>query len=393
MDIQDKIQLNETRNVNAVNVDTDIKLNLQSNLDLNTEYDLQNILDISQLFDDERQASTKYRIYGSFNYFSILNGLRRNYGLIEDFFVDPVAGTLLKDIYSDLRIYLVKPSSQPYTKISSTQERYVKKYEVIDRIIDIQDAGFQRDLFGEKQYTIIYNNDVDISNMFDPFGFPVTELALYVEYIPQTNGYNENEAMQKKVFIFNSGGFNRINFTPVQLNAGDIIDGDVIIYDKENFLQTTVDTAEQYIYTPLGGGNVVGGKSIDDKTIRWKYNPIIPIRLRYFDTTLRRVNTGTTDYQQSISIPNYATQLDNNGNFVWRDILDNGFIDPIENIGVAFPFINQKHYVFNNFVFKVQPDLLDPFTDDLFEEIRFPNNILDSTTPNSDLDDIGRICN
>ena len=72
MDVQDKIQLGEHRYVDAVNVDTTIKIPLESNNDLNIEYDIQNVLDVTQIFDIERQASKKYRIHGEFEYLVLL---------------------------------------------------------------------------------------------------------------------------------------------------------------------------------------------------------------------------------------------------------------------------------------------------------------------------------
>ena len=392
MDVKEKIQLNETRNVDAINVDTTVKLNLQSNNALNIEYDLQNVLDVSQIFDEERQASTIYRIYGSFNYFSLLHGIKRDYALVEDFFVKPLAGTPIKNAFTDLNIYLVKPASEGYVQLNSNPNRYIKKYEVITKITDIGRAGFNKDMFGEQQYSIISNVDVDIRDIFDSLGFPITDLALYVEYIPKDNVNTENddEEMQKKVFNLN-GGTNIVPFNPIPLNVGDIIDGNLIEYNEEEFLQTDVDNIEHYIFTPLGVGNDIGGKSVDDEDIKWKYNPLIPIKLRYFESDLSRANTGTSSYDEITSIPDYAKEL-SEGNFIWRNIIENGFIDPIENIGVSFPFINQKHYVFNNFVFKIQPDLSHPFTNALFDETLFPANALDSTTPNSDLNDIGKLC-
>lgn len=395
MNIQDKIQLNENRNIDSVNVDTTIKIGLDVNTDLNIDYNIQNILDVTQIFDDERQATTKYRIHGEFEYFSILNGLFKDYTNLEFFFSLLPASADTKTIYTDLKIYLVKPSTG-FTELIPDQ-RYIKNYDIIGEIDEIIPAGFSKNIFNEQQYSFIVNFEVDIRDMVDGLGFPITELGLYVEYQPSTNGVGDPETMETTTYNI-TGGTIIQNFTPIPLNIGDTIVGDVIEYNKPLFQQTNFlnpstnkeSILEQFIITPYedttGSGTGTG-------ELKWKYRPILPIRLRFFENEVRRANTGSTDYELVSNIPSYATPIDADGNYVWRNLLDNGFFDPIDEIGVSFPFINQRHYVFNNIVFKVQPDLEDVNTENVFNEILFPDNTLDSATPNSNLDNIGDICN
>lgn len=381
MDIQDKIQLNEKKYIDAVNVDTSIKIGLDGNSDLNIEYDIQNVLDVTQIFDAERQAVKTYRIHGEFEYFSLLNGLEIDYEELSNFFSKTPLSAETKSIYTDLKIYLVKPSTG-FTELIPN-ERYIKNYDIISEVqnFEVTPAAFATNVYAEQQHSFIVNFDVDIENILDGLGFPITELALYVEYQPQLNGNGTSETMEIKTYNA-TGGTVIQNFTPIPLGIGNTIQGDVIDYEKLLFEQTDYNLLEQYIYTPYTGGE-----------LKWKYRPIIPLRLRYFENDVRRANTGVTAYEEVISIPYYATKIDDNGNYVWRNILDNGFFDPIDEIGVSFPFINQKHYVFNNIVFKMQPDLTDPNTASVFDEILFPDNTLLSNTPNSDLDNIGEICN
>ena len=99
MDIKEKIQLGENKHVKSINVDTSIKLELELNTNLNIEYDLKNILDVTRIFDDERQEVTKYRIHGEFEYFSILNGLYKEYTELEYFFTTLPLSAETKTIY------------------------------------------------------------------------------------------------------------------------------------------------------------------------------------------------------------------------------------------------------------------------------------------------------
>ena len=392
MDVQDKIQLGEHRYVDAVNVDTTIKLALQSNNDLNIEYDIQNVLDVTQVFDDERQESKKYRIHGEFEYLSILNGLPKEYDILNHFFALIPLSADTKNIYTDLKIYLVKPSTG-FTELI-TDERYIKNYEIIGDVtnVEIIPAAFARNIYNEEQHTYVVNIDIDIANQYDGLNFPITELSLYVVYQPQNNGDDVPETMERKTYD-STGGTIIQNFTPsaTTIGVGSIIQGDVIDYEKILYQQTNFNLMEHYIYTHYTSFiNKIGAVPA---ALKWKYRPFIPITLRYFETTVTRGNTGSTSYEVVSTIPPFATEIDNDGNFVWRNLLDNGFFDPIDEIGVSFPFINQRHYVFSNIVFKMQPDLDDFNTANVFDEILFVQNTLINSEPNSSLDNIGNICN
>ena len=391
MDIQDKIQLGEKRYIDAVNQDTTIKLPLESNGGLNIEYDLQNVLDVTQIFDIERQASKKYRIHGEFEYLSILNGLPVEYTLLNHFFALIPLSADTKNIYSDLEVYLVKPSTG-FTELIA-DERYVKNYEVIANVdnVDIFNSAFARNIYNEQQYTYVVDVDIDIADEYDGLNFPITELSLYVVYQPTENGDGDPETMERKTYNA-TGGTIIENFTPTSLSVGDIIQGDVIDYEKLLYQQTDFNLMEHYIYTTY---NTLANKFVPSTSqiLKWKYRPFIPITLRYLDVNITRGNTGSTSYEVANSVPPFATKIDDDGNYVWRNILDNGFFDPLEEIGVSFPFINQRHYVFSNIIFKMQPDLEHLNTENVFDEILFAQNTLINAEPDSSLDNIGEICN
>jgi hypothetical protein len=124
----------------------------------------------------------------------------------------------------------------------------------------------------------------------------------------------------------------------------------------------------------------------------WKYNPFIPFRLRYFTNEIYKENTGNTSYEVVSSIPYYATPL-GDGNYVWREIMPQGYIDPISGLGVDYPFVNKKRYLFSNIVFDITPDLTDAETLAAFEKAWYERyqKIL-AVKPNSDLNNIGKPC-
>lgn len=383
MDIQEKIQLGETKYVNSVNVDTSMKINLGTTNALSLEYDIKNILDVTQIFDDERQSIDKYRLHGSLEYFSVLNGILKAYKNKADFFTPQPLTASTKNLLTDFNLYVVKPSTT-YTELIAGK-RYIKNYDVIGVMnnFEIVKVAFSTNIFGEPQYVFTINIDIDLTGIRDGLNFPLTEIAIYAEYKPQINGNSFVELMEKKTYDSNGNSAKSV-FTPTTLNVGDNIVGDVIDYDKNNFLQTNYNLLEYYISTQYYDGG--------SKYLKWKYNPIIPITLRVFEDDLQQINTGSTAIEDVEKIPDYATPIDNEGNVVWRNLMDKGFFDPISNVGVNFPFVNQRHYVYKKMHIKVVPDLTDSNTASVFNEISFSPNTKLNAVPNSSIDNIGNLC-
>jgi len=112
--------------------------------------------------------------------------------------------------------------------------------------------------------------------------------------------------------------------------------------------------------------------------------------LRYLSDSLYRANTGSTSYDLIQSIPPYATDI-GNGNYVWRNIMPEGYIDPLTGIGTNNHFINKRRYLFTSIILDIVPDLDDIFTEQAFNEILF-NNTTQNITPTGNINDIGKPC-
>lgn len=390
-----KILLNSLKNVASVNVDNYEKIKLSNKLSLINEYDIRNILSVTEIYDSEREASEIYRIYGKIEYMSLLNGLRYDYSQFSDFFNPQLIGN--KNILNSFDFYLVKPASSGYTQLTGGGSTilWTRYFQVIatPNEFEIFPAGFSNNVYGEQAYAFTFNKDFDVSQYLDQFGFPLTELFLYAQYKPTANSLGTPEILSSTVWSTN-GSPSSFAFAPIALNSGDTVQsffgakiGDLLEYSKEDFLQVQLSPQTFYIQTPYQD---ISGNS---KLLIWKYNPFIPFRLRYFADELNQVNTGSTSYDQTIAIPYYATKIDNFGNYVWRDILSQGYTDPTTNLGVNYPFINKKRYLFSNFVLDITPDLNDADTLAAFAEVwygRYATKI--TTVPISDINNIGKPC-
>jgi hypothetical protein len=386
MDAQYQIQLGSQKNINSVNVDNYIKIELSQKTDLFTEYDSTNVLDVTSVYDRERQATNKYRIYGKIQYLSLLNRLRNDYKILSDIFLPKL--TNCKTLINSFDFYLIKPSVSGYTQINTSSiNQYIRKFDVIGIVDDIEItlAGFSNNLFFDNDYSFNINFDVDVSDYYDNFNFPITELYLFAQYKIKNNGDDIPETTYSTSFNINTGIPDIIPFTANSLNIGDIVYGDVVQYEKNIFFQNQLLPQEHYIKTPITSGNTV-------VNIMWKYNPFIELKLRYLSDDLNIANISGTTYEEVASIPNYATSIDNTGNYVWRNILDQGFIDPISGIGVDYPFVNKKRYLFADIVFNVEPYLEDYKTSQIFSQIKYGTPTIYNNKTNSDLNNIGKPC-
>lgn len=558
MDDKLNILLNSEKNINSVNVDTFTKLSLENKTSKFNEYNVRNVLSVIELFELEREKNQIYRIYGGFEYVSLLDGVRNNYNSLNDFFIPQITGDT-KTIFNSFDFYLVRPSDEEYTNISGLQPvadedtvttvldenfdnwsggvpvgwnhtpgvggnieqapgnrlrvnlgdntfinivvmnrqlsplsgnitietsvnitpdlasndlmtlsfeyldennnavfldtrnllangvgeqtynifiplntpatrislwcnsrnksmfmDYLKitttssgdvlyglnnpplnfpstvhrrTFKVLTKLnnFELFNAGFSRNAYDDRKYIYSFNVDFDVSEFLDGFGMPLTDLYLYAQYKPTLNEVLTFESWN------NAGEFSEIPYIPQQFNVGDTIKSslnelicDLVEFSRPKFYQRQ-DTLQTFrISTPIA--------STFSGTIKWRYNPFIPIKLRYFEDYLNIVNRNTDSYEDLETIPEYAFEL-NNEDMVWKNIMPEGYIDPLTGIGTNHPFVNKKRYLFENIVFEIYPDLNDFSTRLAFSSIWFERNIIPiSTLPVTNINDINKPC-
>jgi hypothetical protein len=388
MDRNVEIQLGETTNISSINVDNYINLTLENNQNRIVEFDVKHMLDISEQFEIERQSTQKYRIYGGLEYLSLLNNITERYYILSDFFIKKENN--IKDIFNSFDFYLVRPYNYPIHY--GFTDLYVRHFEVIATNNDFHllNAGFSKNIFNENKYSFVFRKGFDISEMFDEFGFPLTEFFLYAKYKKRNIvGYDEELVNGKQ---YTSTTYRKRPISDTAHNIGDIIYGDKIIYDRNQYLQYVEDNQTYFISTPYRIIDNFGNISQEIKYLCWKYNPFIPIRLRYLSNELSKSNINTTNYDQQINIPSYATNI-GNGNYVWRELLDEGYVDPLSGIGNDHPLLNGYRYVFSNLNLSIIPDLDDENTSDVFKNIKFGSPSIINVIPIGDLNNIGSPCN
>jgi len=372
-----KIILSTKRFANAPEIDYNFNIELKSNNKfIENKENITNI-SLSELFNIEREKSYKYRLVGKIEYLSILNNLKENYTDIKDFFVRYDGGNNFKNIFNSFKIYLLKKSDH-YTSLGNNL--YKERYEVVADLSEIQlyNCGFSKNIFFEQNFLFNYNIDIDTENQKDFFDKPITELFLYFDY--QLN-VSKSETIIKKDFNSLSNSNNNLTITEntnTTYNINDFIIGNLVKREDNEFDETIINEQIHKIKLLFSGN-----------TLTFKFNPFIRIKLREYNDTLYNGNTkGNT--KNILKIPDYAKFVGDpvKGNVIWKELLPHGFIDPISNLGVNFPFINGRHYVYTNNILSMQPDMNDNDTNTIFEKINiqgFKTDLFILDNPNEDI--------
>lgn len=280
MDNKVEILLGSQKNINSINVDNYETIELTNNESELNEFTVNDVVNATEQFDTERKNNPIYRIYGRIEYMSLLNGLKSDYDSLENFFNPTLINS--KNIFNSFDFYLVAPSSgQTYHNIDNTNN-YKRIFDVIvdKNDFEIYNAGFSNNVYGEQTYAFSFKSDFDVSNLYDYFGLPITELFLYAQYKKVGT-----ETMKYTRWSSSTGNPSKVTLNTTNQIVGDNLKTnsgiqiyDIIEYSKEEYLQEQVETQKFYIRTKYYDNGY--------KWLEWSYNPFIPFKLRYLDSVL-----------------------------------------------------------------------------------------------------------
>lgn len=277
---------------------------------------------------------------------------------------------VLDILYSDIDLLYTPTSSFiSFKKVIDGVESkyYMRKFTGITTgdlsEYDITNTSFARTINTQREVNFSFKNDIDVSTLRDNLGRPLTEL--YVTIIKESNPVIKDNSDFNFSWTELSGGFltenNRnINYNirahsdsrypQVYINnikySDKLFDGDIVEYNQKSLLETKLEDIYHRINLKerQDAGNVEG----------YFYKSHYLYKIRDFSTYISEGTTATT-----YNVPYYATdevRVDSSGNtnttglLIWRDLLDKGYIDG-GDAGVDLPFVNGRHYIFNNIRF------------------------------------------
>ena len=298
--------------------------------------------------------------------------------------------------------YRVVNSENP---VESQSKYYVRKHKIITDWEDaiLTNAGFEQNAFrtdreyqtsdltpnnsafvatkeDSQSYNVSFNKTVDLSGFVDNQERPISEIFVtivnrgYFGYFHEPNAnnfalhhgweFNLTETVNDWWDKGNDDSFVNIQVdsytktfgsTPTtlrfyylkNLNIGDTIDGDLCEWNEITQQETVLSEIYHKITFNPDTFNIGPPYS---KPFGYYYKPFHKIQIKQFSNY---VETGNDESTEDVPFYAYHSQVENN--FYWRDLYTIGFIDA-EGLGVNYPFLNGRHYPYNNFIFRLIPE-------------------------------------
>lgn len=249
---------------------------------------------------------------------------------------------------------------------------------------EIYQAAFSQTIFNDEVCQFVFNEDIDVGNIRDNLGRPISEMFLTIVKTRDNNFFTPIQAglecgLVNGIIVTNSQnlipdvrqlrdgptGLVNYNDSPVPLTANVTINdnyfyGDIVEYNDYELIEHVLGVVGHRFNTEnrISNGVTIGcGFSSSAKCIAgprhegYFYYPHHKIKIRDFSTYIEQGTANT------IGIPDYALDL-GDGRWLWRDLLDIGVNDGQEET-LNYPFLNGAHYMYQNFCFPVRRQ--DPY--------------------------------
>ena len=129
--------------------------------------------------------------------------------------------------------------------------------------------------------------------------------------------------------------------------SGDTIDGPFCEWNNLTQTETVLsETFHKFVFNQ----QVFNINSNVNNPFGYYYNPFLKLGIRYFSDYIEEGDFYSTEFA-----PKYAYFSSFKNKLIWRDLYDYGYVDE-NGDGLDFPFLNGKHYPFDNFIFRVIPE-------------------------------------
>jgi hypothetical protein len=229
--------------------------------------------------------------------------------------------------------------------------------------------AFSQNIYSDQNYQITFNDDVDISDLTDNLGRPLSELYLTMIktksatiFTKTISGFDlENKsgnvitttADGRKVSNIRKMHTSSLPLAPFESQTpveGDVkitnqdYYGDICEYSKYEAKETALlnimhrfNTVDREATTskPIDGGLLKGPRNEG-----YIYYPHYKIKIKEYSNYVEQGDESV------VGIPEYAENL-GDGRYLWRDLLPIGVNDGQEET-VNYPFLNGCHYMYQN---------------------------------------------
>lgn len=239
-------------------------------------------------------------------------------------------------------------------------EYYVRKYKVLTtNDYSIYNCAFSSSIYpktivnelgvSNDTWLYHYNKDIDVGPLLDHNDKPLTEL--YLGFIKRAG---QNTFPWSKVVA--GWDFNRrvIDTTNGLETISNFVSGNVGTIEKPNDLFDYVGDYVEYNKAEITE-NVISkvihrfGKNSDPNGEGYYLEPFKKMQIMVFSDVIETSSVN----EPTEGIPNYAETYPDGG-IAWRDLLYIGYLEPENENGVDYPFVNGKHYFYGNYNFYIR---------------------------------------
>lgn len=249
---------------------------------------------------------------------------------------------------------------------------------------EIYKLAFSENVFNDSITQFSFNQDIDVSELKDNLGRPISEL--YLTFI-KTNSNNlfglvssglETPFIPKlktsdiNTYLLDVPVINRIHNstdnTPFQshipletnisfVNGNNDFYGDLVEYNENELIETVLsDVCHRFNTlnreTPMQNMSYFINDStqltinLGPRQEGYYYKAHHLIKIREFSSYIEQGDEFT------IGLPDYSIRLAD-GRYIWRDLLDIG-INETDVKPLDYPFLNGSHYMYNNYCFTLK---------------------------------------
>jgi hypothetical protein len=202
-----------------------------------------------------------------------------------------------------------------------------------------------------------YNSEYEVGNIITETNIPIHASIINDE----TNNFNSH---QKELLT--------ITEYPIFSGTSRLTINDPLFMLPRKYIYNTITNSyEYYLEYPIYDVNRLSVSVNKLDVITGKYNTT---ELKYYtdyyfsDETNKKIFFKYNNFNlNDIVIIDYFTGQ----NYIWRDILSNGNIDTLNNIGVNYPFVNGCHYLYENIKLICKPDLTNNDTASIYNKFIF----------------------
>jgi hypothetical protein len=356
-----------------------------------------NVGDTVRLFNTDLQSTKNYEVKA----IGLENGELNNYYFsidVQSLTINLVTSTTasrFKKIYNNVEsTYYLRKFKEIKTKLNSK----------LNGNYDITNLGFSLSIFNENVVHFNLNDDIDISEIKDNLGRPLSELYLTIiktnssgifskidsgieaPLISILNNQNQTPLYKTMPIIQKlhnvSSWAQSASYTPLEsnitINNQDFY-GDIVEYNKTTLEEVKLSDIVYRFNTENRETSTLNvtikgvQEQIGPRPEGYYYKPHYQIRIRDFSSYIEEGDQNTE------GIPDYAENL-GDGRIIWRNLLEINGTDLAKPV-VKYPFLNGYHYIFKDIVFGLKRQ--DPFDNwDLYYS-KFPADPPGNRTSNN----------